>query len=116
MSMALKKTLDFDGLQVVVRELTVGEIRQLLKSMAEVGDGDVVDHLLLEEIGLRELQLMTSLEPENLDDLAPSQLHQVYEACREVNKDFFVLRERVGDNGRRVLEMLSSSLSETPAP
>ena len=116
MSMALKKTLDFDGLQVVVRELTVGEIRQLLKTMADSSDGDLVDYMLLEEIGLRELQLMTNLEPEQLADLVPSQLRQVYEACREVNKDFFDLRGRVEQVGRRILEKLSSSSNETPAP
>ncbi|MCP1606461.1 hypothetical protein [Pseudomonas citronellolis] len=115
MSMALKQTLDFDGLRVEVRELTVGEIRQLLKTMAD-GGGDLVDDMLLEEIGLAELQLMTNLEPEQLDDLAPSQLRQVYEACREVNKDFFDLRARVEQVGQRILAKLSGSSNETPAP
>ncbi|MCP1724100.1 hypothetical protein [Pseudomonas citronellolis] len=113
--MALKQTLDFDGLRVEVRELTVGEIRQLLKTMAD-GGGDLVDDMLLEEIGLAELQLMTNLEPEQLDDLAPSQLRQVYEACREVNKDFFDLRARVEQVGQRILAKLSGSSNETPAP
>ncbi|MDF3840485.1 hypothetical protein P3W55_02040 [Pseudomonas citronellolis] len=116
MSMALKQTLDFDGLRVQVRELTVGEIRQLLKTMADGSGGDLVDDMLLEEIGLAELQLMTNLEPEQLDDLAPSQLRQVYEACREVNKDFFDLRARVEQVGQRILAKLSGSSNETPAP
>lgn len=116
MSMALKQTLDFDGLRVEVRELTVGEIRQLLKTMADGSGGDLVDSMLLEEIGLAELQLMTNLEPEQLDDLTPGQLRKVYEACREVNKDFFDLRGRVEQVGRRILEKLSSSSNETQAP
>jgi hypothetical protein len=109
MSMALKQSVPLGEITVQVRELTVGEIRQLLKTMAEGGDGDLVEYALLEEIGLRELQLMTDLELEIIEDLAPSQLRQVFEACREINKDFFALRGRIEDAGRRVLERLSSS-------
>lgn len=109
MSMALKQVVPLGEISVTVRELTVGEIRQLLKSLAEGSDGDLVEYAVLEEIGLRELQLMTDLEPEIMEDLAPSQLRQVYEACREINKDFFALRARIEDVGRRVLERLSDS-------
>ncbi|MDF3931397.1 hypothetical protein [Pseudomonas citronellolis] len=115
MSMALKQTLNFEGLKVEVRELTVGEIRQLLKTMAE-GSDDLVGYSILEEIGLAQLQLMTNLEPEQLEDLAPSQMRKVYEAAREINKDFFDLLGRVEAGGRRVLETLSSSSNGTPAP
>ncbi|TLP70814.1 hypothetical protein FEA48_23565 [Pseudomonas nitroreducens] len=101
---------------VQVRELTVGEIRQMLRSMVEGGDGDLVDYAVLDEVGLRELLLMTDLEPEVLEELAPSQLREVYEACREINKDFFALRARVEETGRLVLARLSGSLSETPVP
>lgn len=109
MSMALKQTVSLGEINVQVRELTVGEIRQLLKTMAEGADGDLVEYAILEEIGLRELQLMTDLELEIIEDLAPSQLREVYQACREINKDFFALRGRVEETGRRVLERLSSS-------
>ncbi|MFV3367562.1 hypothetical protein ACNFH5_05205 [Pseudomonas sp. NY15435] len=116
MSMALTQTVRLGEVIVQVRELTVGEIRQMLKSMAEGGDGDMVDYAVLEEIGLRELLLMTDLEQEIIEGLAPSQLRKVYEACREINKDFFALRARVEETGRVVLAKLSGSSSETPVP
>ncbi|OQR35916.1 hypothetical protein BWR15_06200 [Pseudomonas sp. T] len=116
MSMALSQTVRLGEVIVEVRELTVGEIRQMLKSMAESTDGDMVDYAVLEEIGLRELLLMTNLEPEVMEDLSPSQLRLVYEACREINKDFFALRARVEETGRRMYARLSGELSETLAP
>lgn len=116
MSMALKKKIPLGDIQVEVRELTVGEIRQLLKLMAEESDTDIVEYALLDEIGLRELQMMTDLEKEFVDDLAPSQLRQVYEACRDMNPDFFALRGRLEERGRAILARLSGSLNETQAP
>lgn len=116
MSMALKRTIPLGEIQVEVRELTVGEIRLLLKQMSDESDTDLVEYALLEEIGLRELQLMTDLDPEILNDLAPSQLRTVYEACRDMNADFFALRGRLEERGRAILARLCGGLNETQAP
>ncbi|MCY1286894.1 hypothetical protein D9M68_303360 [compost metagenome] len=120
MSMTLSKTIDVGAggftFRVTVRELTVGEIRVLMKRLAEAGNPDPVGDTLLDEISLVDLQSMTDLESEQLDELTPNQLRQVFEACREVNKDFFALRERVEQIGRAVLAQLSNSSNETPAP
>lgn len=116
MSMTLTRTVQIDGMRVTVRELTVGEIRAMMKRLAEAANPDPVGDTLLDEISLADLQAMTDLEPEHLDELTPSQLRQVFEACREVNRDFFALRERVESLGRLMLERLSNSSNETPAP
>lgn len=116
MSATLNKVLVIGELRVTVRELTVGEVRVMFKRMAEMQNPDPVDETLLEEISLVDLKLMTDL-PDNLaDDLTPSQLRQIYETCREVNPDFFALRERVELLGQRLLDQLSTVSNATPAP
>ncbi len=55
MSMALTKTIHLGEISVEVRELTVGEIRHLLKMMAEGDSSDVISSTLLPEISLTEL-------------------------------------------------------------
>lgn len=115
MSTPLTQSLQLGELRVTVRELTVGEVRAWMKRMAETGNPDPVDDTLIQEISLVDLQSMTDLEHEHLEDLTPSQLRQLLDACREVNRDFFALRERIEALGLRVLSQLSSSSKETPA-
>lgn len=115
MSMTLTKTIQLPDLLVTVRELTVGEIRAWMKRTAD-GGYDPVDDTLLQEVSLADLYGMTDLKAGQAENLTPSQLRLVFEGCREVNPDFFGLRDRIESAGRQILERLSSDLSETPAP
>lgn len=115
MSMTLSKPIQLPDLVVTVRELTVGEIRAWMKRTAE-GGNDPVDDTLLQEVSLGDLYAMTDLQPGQAESLTPSQLRLVFEGCREVNPDFFGLRDRIESAGRLILERLSSDLSETSAP
>ena len=115
MSMTLTKTIQLPDLMVTVRELTVGEIRAWMKRTAD-GGYDPVDDTLLQEVSLADLYGMTDLKAGQSENLTPSQLRLVFEGCREVNPDFFGLRDRIESAGRQILERLSSDLSETPAP
>lgn len=115
MSMTLTKTIQLPDLMVTVRELTVGEIRAWMKRTAD-GGYDPVDDTLLQEVSLADLYGMTDLKAGQAENLTPSQLRLVFEGCREVNPDFFGLRDRIESAGRQILERLSSDLSETPAP
>ncbi len=114
MSMTLTKTIQLPDLVVTVRELTVGEIRAWMKRTAE-GGHDPVDDTLLQEVSLADLYAMTDLPAGQAESLTPSQLRLVFDGCREVNPDFFGLRDRIESAGRQILERLSSDLSETPA-
>ena len=115
MSMTLTKTIQLPDLVVTVRELTVGEIRAWMKHTAD-GGYDPVDDTLLQEVSLADLYGMTDLKAGQAENLTPSQLRLVFDGCREVNPDFFGLRDRIESAGRQILERLSSDLSETPAP
>lgn len=91
-------TVELSGRTVHVRELTVGEIRNWLANVE--ASGDMVDLALFEEVSLTDLQRMTDLE--TLEDLAPSQLRRIEAKAREVNGDFFGMRDRLAKIGRAV--------------
>jgi hypothetical protein len=86
------RVLNLDGREVIVRELTVSGVRQML--MPDATD-DVVGAALFEEVRLVDLQRMTSLSTEDVEGLRPSQLRQVLDACREMNRDFFAMLARL---------------------
>lgn len=86
------RVLNLDGREVIIRELTVAGVRQML--MPD-GTDDVVGAALFEEVRLVDLQRMTSLSTEDVEALRPSQLRQVLDACREMNRDFFAMLARL---------------------
>lgn len=73
-------------LDVVCRELTVGQLRGLLASDSV---GEVVDDFLFRDMRLSDITVMTSLTADQVTDLHPSQLRDVVDGCREANPDFF---------------------------
>jgi len=92
--MRVIREIEVAGLRVQVRELTVGEIRAWLKD-AQSGAGDVLDVLLFEDIDLPALARMTDLDAAAIEAMTPGDLRRVIDAAREVNADFFAMRERV---------------------
>ncbi|MVW75394.1 hypothetical protein [Pseudomonas xionganensis] len=84
-------------LDVVCRELTVGQLRGLIGS---AGDGEVVGDFLFEQVRLADLPRMTNLTAEQIAELRPSQLQSVVEACQEANPDFFKMLARLDAAGR----------------
>lgn len=93
------RVLNLDGREVIVRELTVAGVRQMLMPDAT---NDVVGAALFEEVRLVDLQRMTSLSTEDVEALRPSQLRQVLDACREMNRDFFAMLARLASiQGKR---------------
>lgn len=94
---------------VVVRELTVGELRAWLKGLeAKLARGDLIDALLLEDFALLDFALFTDLPPGAIDELAPSQLRELLAVIQEVNPDFFAMAGRMAQAGR--------SLAPIPPP
>ena len=81
------KSIKIDDLEITVKELRVKDIRQMLDSLSDISG---VEH------ALELLPMVTDLPPEKLDDMAPSELNQVWEAAREVNAFFLGLLEKGG--------------------
>lgn len=100
--MRVTREINVAGRVIVVRELTVGEIRAWLKEAGAVS-GDVVDATLFEDFSLPDLSMMTTLVPEAINAMTPGELRQVRKAAEEVNADFFAMRSRVVALGRQAL-------------
>lgn len=100
--MRVVREVEIAGRKISIRELTVGEIRNWLKESGAVS-GDVVDATLFDDFSLPDLTLMTSLVPEAINAMTPTEIREVRKAAEEVNADFFAMRSRVVELGRRVL-------------
>lgn len=89
------KELMLGDLSVIVRELTVLQVRTWLAEMQKPGDRDLVDEGLFEECSVADIGRMTSLSIDQINALRPSQLRQVIATCKELNPDFFGFRGRL---------------------
>lgn len=90
-----RKLIQVGGHDVVVKELTVGDVRALLNQGPE--DVDVIGDFLFADLRLRDLVVMTSLAEEQLEALLPSQVQEIVEACRSMNRHFFELMARLNN-------------------
>lgn len=114
--MALTKISQAGGRGIQCRELSVEEIRDWLKSMdTQAQAPDLVGDSLLPQFTLDDLERMTNATPQQLAGMTPSELRELGEDCKAVNPDFFDLRARIEEGGRRLLAKLSGSSNETPA-
>lgn len=108
--MRLSKECEIAGRKVSIVEMTLGEIRAWLKAITSTSaepDG-VVDALLFEGFDPDALTRMTNLGKQDLNELTPSDLRKLADACREVNSDFFVMRQRMAEAQRNLLSAMSS--------
>ena len=101
------------GKDIILKELTVSEVREWIKSEialeqkregTEDSEFDWVGEWLIDDIPLRILTMMSSLESDELGDMLPSDLSKVVEGCKEVNSYFFALRSRILGLGKIALE------------
>ena len=108
--MQAARLFDLDGRQVVIKELSLGEIRAWLASVVNQSEGgDVVDALLFEDFDPAALVRMTDLTAADLDSYTPSDLRRLAAVCRELNPDFFAMRERMVQAQRTLLSQISSA-------
>lgn len=78
--------------EVVCRELSVGQVRQLL---ARAAPTDLIAAALFEDVALDDLPVMTTLTTEEIDAALPSDLQAVIEGCKEANPHFFAMLARL---------------------
>ena len=102
--------------EVTVRELTTAEIRAWLRdvdaSPDKEGDVDLVGNMLFDDATFDDLMRMSDATAELLEQAPPSQIRALRDACKEVNADFFAMRLRIAEVGRRALEGGRNSSSE----
>ncbi len=106
--MRVIREIEVGGRKVQVRELTVGEIREWISSLADLPP-DVTDQALFEELALSELARMTDLPVADMSGLTPSELDQVLALAKEVNGRFFAMRSRLANVGTALQAMGAAS-------
>lgn len=109
--MRVIREIKLDSRAIVVKELTVEEIRAWLFS--KVSPGDLVDSMLFDEFALSDLEVLTDLTAAEINALAPSEIEKVLPVVKEVNARFFVMRERTATIGRQILAAQPKSESAT---
>lgn len=111
--------VQIDGKSILLRELTVADIRNWLAALAVADDApvDLADVLLFEDAGLRvgDFARLTNLSPEAIAALTPAALEQVLAKSREVNPRFFLALGRVLALGRMSIQQRPSPTSSAPA-
>lgn len=112
MAARVEDTIPACGRDVKVKELTVKEIRAWfareevrVKEQMEKGasEFDIVEEMLLRDVGLRDFLELTDLTKEEIDNAKPSELRAVMGKCKAVNDDFFVLRAKLLEIGLKAL-------------
>ena len=89
------RELSLDGTPVIVREMTVLQVRDWLAAATAERPLDLVGDGLFPACALADLPRMTDLTAERIDHLRPSQIEQVIAACKELNPHFFGMTERL---------------------
>lgn len=96
------------GVKFEIRELTLAEIRCWMKTMGEE-IVDTVNVSLIEGEDIADLRLLTTLTADDLGLMTPSELRQALAFAKEVNADFFAMRQRVADLSRQLLSATSKN-------
>ena len=112
----LSKTVEINGRDIEVRELTAGEIidwERRLEEMIRGGSASATGNLLLEDFSLDDLAAMTGLPEAEILAMPPSCLEHLAAACKEVNPRFFVVRGVMMRPLKAALELMS--LAGSPA-
>lgn len=90
----MRKTASFkmDDKEIMVMELRVKDYRSLI---AKFGTADITPKMFLEEFE-NLLPLATNLTMADLDEMAPSEVTEVFEKFKECNSVFFDLLNKLG--------------------
>lgn len=89
------KELDIGGARITVKEMTLAEIRNWLADNEQAEARDIVGALLLDDCPLADLQRFCDATAEQIDNMTQSELHEMLDAAKELNPDFFHLRAQL---------------------
>ena len=100
-------TVQVGGRDISVRTLTIGEVRAWLRELGERPKEaalDLVGETLFEEVTLRELYLLTDLQPIAVEALTPADLAPLVRAVVAANPEWSACRRRIADLGGALRE------------
>jgi len=93
--MRVIREIEVGGEKVLVKEMTLAELRAWLAEAASRLTVDLVDEVFADQdILVSDIPLFSDLKADSLKDLAPSEIEPLVSAIREVNSRFFVIWRR----------------------
>lgn len=114
--MALTQPVPAGSLTVVVRELTVREVRDwAMKAEQGLVEVDPIAVLALEDASLQDVAFMSDKTVSELEVLAPSDLAEVVGVCRKLNPHFFRIRGAMAGAALVMREQARPPSSDVPA-
>lgn len=99
--------------RIVVKELTLAEIRVWLFESESKAAPDLVGALLFEDCQVSELGRFCDATPEQIEGMTQSELRELRDAAKALNPDFFAMRARLLELAGR-LPASSSSVMSAP--
>lgn len=90
------KTVKIDNREIAIKELRVRDILDIFNAAGKSTEGAQDDLALFMGIFREHLPKVTDVAPEDLLELAPSEIKVLLAAFEEVNEDFFGLARRLG--------------------
>ena len=99
----MSEKITINGKAIAVKEMTVSEQREWLSSRAQAGEEagkegaevDIISWRLFEDVYLFDLPFMTDQTIKSFEDMLPSDIQRIIDACKKANPHFFGMRERV---------------------
>lgn len=107
--MARKKEFDVNGKKMTARELTAGQIRELLESADDAGEASIVDIMYPERIPAAAAAMSVGKKLAALEKMAPSELDPIMEAATLVNPSLAALIKRLAKVGAAAMQAKSST-------
>lgn len=113
--MRLEKTVDLGHMQVRVKEITVGELRNLL--IHSPNGFNAMDWVVgRAALPADLLSAFTDLTADSVERLTFSEMKQIMEGVQEVNAAFFFVVEKLGMVEGFILEMRARASSGSQQP
>jgi len=111
-------TIERHNLTITVKELTVGDVRDWLRSLSDLQGFDAVDAALFQDEGcsIDDLLRMTDIEKSELDQLAPADVVKIIDKCKKVNPHFFRFRAAMVEIGGPADQTATSSEPSSGPP
>ena len=98
--------VQIDGKDVIIKELTVGEIRAWLASVIPDPQNpkpiDLLGMTLFADIALSELSLFTGMSTESLDSFRPSELRKLITEITNANSHWAECKKRIVEIGKNI--------------
>lgn len=96
----LTRSVPVGARHVLVRELTVSEVRAHLAALPDqLAHADLIGACLVDGVLLADLPRFTDLQPHEMETLTPSQIRALWEEVKTINTDFFTLMARLVQRG-----------------